>query len=235
MSLSLSIGIIWSFKRTPNLLRKTLLDMSLGLMLGGFILARATHVFYEAPSYYLDNPLEVLMIWKGGFVFYGGAIGGFLGAFFVLKAKGENWAQWADWLAPVGAFSYGVGRMGCFFAGCCYGQVTTLPWSITFPHVLAARHPTQLYATFMEWCICGILLSLEKKKSFLSTPGRVFFTWITLHSIARFFMESLRDDFRGPDLLGLSVSQIISGFLWIVGLWGVVWYRGSIKKAPIKQ
>ena len=223
ISLSFSIGMLWSFKKSAlkGLSRKTLLDMSLGLMVGGLAGARMLHVLYEAPSYYLENPLQILMIWNGGFVFYGGAVGGFLGALVLLKIKGESEALWADFLAPIGAFCYGLGRVGCFLAGCCYGQISSLPWAVSFPGLTGARHPTQLYATVLEWGICGLLLFLERKKSFVGVPGRLFFTWVLLHSMVRLFMEALRDDFRGPLLLGWSLSQVISGCLLLVGLWGL--------------
>ena len=223
VSLSFSIAIMWALKRSANknLSRNTVLDMTLGIMFGSLLGARGFHVFYEQPNNYLEDPLRVLMIWQGGFVFYGGAIGGFLGGLTVLKIKKEKWRPWADLIAPIGAFSYGLGRMACFLNGCCYGQVCHLPWAVRFPGIGGTRHPTQLYATFLEWGIGMLLLSLEKKKSFSQTQGRLFFTWITLHSIARIFMESLRDDFRGNPILGFSVSTFISIFLFILGLWGL--------------
>ena len=222
MSLSFCITIFWVVKRTQNrnLSRYTILDLCLGVMLGSLIGARLFHILYEQPHEYLENPLRIIKVWQGGFVFYGGAIGGFLGGLFVLKIKREKWRLWADLITPIGAFGYGLGRLACFLNGCCYGRICHLPWAVNFPNIQGERHPTQLYATCLEWGIGFLLLFLEKKKNFSQKPGQLFFTWMILHSMARIFMEFFRDDFRGTTPFGLSISTLISLLLLAMGLWG---------------
>ena len=170
------MAILWAIKRArnKNLSRYTTLDISLGIMFGALLGARLFHVFYEQPSDYLADPLRIFMIWQGGFVFYGGAIGGFLGGFIVLKIKGERWRMWADFVAPIGAFGYGLGRMACFLNGCCHGKVCALPWAVRFPGIEGGRHPTQLYAAFLEWGICLFLLLLEKRKGLKECVNEIF-------------------------------------------------------------
>ena len=173
-----------------SLSRRILLDLSLVIMLGSFIGARTLHVLYEGLDYYLENPFQILMVWEGGFVFYGGAIGGLLGSAVFLRIRREDWRPWADLIAPVGAFGYGLGRLACFLNGCCYGKVCTFPWAVNFPHLWESRHPTQLYATFLEWGICLTLLFLERKKVFFKG------TW-------RFISHLGCTSFFGPNIYGV--------------------------------
>ena len=76
ISLAFSIAVIWAYKKSKKLKYKTsfALDLSLVIMVSGFIGGRAFHVFYEEPTYYLNHPENILKFWQGGFVFYGGLL-----------------------------------------------------------------------------------------------------------------------------------------------------------------
>ncbi len=220
-----------------------MLDVCLVIMICGLIGARALHVFYEEWGHYKSAPLEIFKIWQGGFVYYGGFLGALLGAAILLRIKKEPFLKWADFFAPVIAFGYALGRIGCFLNGCCFGQACvgdtcSLPWMIefTYPGLPSGfRHPTQLYAVFTETLALVILLVLEKRRvatragggspkvsrannsrDWLTQPGTIFFAWLTLHSLGRLLMEHYREDYRGPELMGMSLSEALSYALILV-------------------
>ncbi len=122
-----------------------------------------------------------------------------------------------DVFAPGIALGHVVGRMGCFFAGCCWGRETDVPWAITFTDPYAAAnvgtplnvplHPTQLYEAGAEGLILLLLLSTEKKGT--RYPGRTFWLYMLLYAISRFIIEFYRNDPRGAVLM-FSTSQFIS-------------------------
>ena len=118
----------------------TALNISLILMIVGFVGARLFHVFYEEWPLYSTQPERIFYVWLGGFVFLGGAIPAVLAASLYLKLQKLEFAPWADFFAPLGALGYGFGRLSCFLSGCCYGKICELPWSVN------GRHPTQIYA-----------------------------------------------------------------------------------------
>ncbi|MGZ3770167.1 MAG: prolipoprotein diacylglyceryl transferase [Bdellovibrio sp.] len=212
ISLSICLGLIWVTRRASrfHLSTKITLDLSLIIMIGGFIGGRLFHVFYEDFSYYRENPLDVFKIWNGGFVFYGGAfVAGFFSVLYLFYRDRKNLKKYLDLFAPVLSFTYILGRIACFFAGCCYGKYCDLPWSV------AGRHPTQAYAVFWEAGVLLILLGVEKtppskrQNNSLKKSGSIFFLWMVLHGFGRLLMESFRDDFRGPSYW-LSISSWIS-------------------------
>ena len=216
ISLTYCFSIFWVLKRAQKFEYNTklALDICLTIMIGGFIGARALHILYEEPSYYLENPLDIFKVWQGGFVFYGGAIAAFFSTAFLIKKRGENLFQWLDLFAPIAAGGYAMGRLACFFNGCCYGKACQLPWAVQFPpslhsHETILRHPTQLYAFSWEIILLILLLLLEKRKT-LKTPGHLFLTWTSLHSIGRLIMETFRDDNRGHFILNQSISTWLS-------------------------
>ena len=135
ISFAYSLGILWVVHRsqTSNLDRNLTLDLCFVIMISGFVGARLFHVFYESPEVYLNHPTWIIKVWYGGFVFYGGALTAFVASLLYLRLKKQPLAPWADLFAPVGAAGYAVGRLGCFFNGCCYGKICTLPWGFRFP------------------------------------------------------------------------------------------------------
>lgn len=231
VSLGLCIALFWVVRRSEELYfsRETTLDISLILMVVGLLGARLFHVFYENPSYYFEDPLRVFEIWNGGFVFYGGAIPATIaGIYWAAKKNQGLFHGYLDLFAPVASFTYIIGRIACFLAGCCYGKHCDLPWAID------GRHPTQLYAVLWEIGTLAILLYCERippnkrRPAFLGKSGCIFYLWMVLHGLGRFFLEFLRDDDRGPQF-GLSVSGWISLFIFSLGIYFVV------RKSPRHQ
>ena len=213
------LALIWVVRRANRYGadRTLTLDVALTIMLGGFVGARLFHIMYEEPSYYMENPVEMLKFWNGGFVFYGGAIGAFFSSLVLLKIKGQDWRPWADFYAPVCAFGYGLGRFACLLNGCCYGSHCELPWG------LSGRHPTPVYASLWEFGVLGLLLALESRRDRLPLkglrqPGAMFLLWIGLHGVGRITMEIFRADDRGAQPLDLSISTWISIALVLTSL-----------------
>jgi phosphatidylglycerol:prolipoprotein diacylglycerol transferase len=150
-------------------------------------------------------------------VFYGGLIAAVVVALWYLwRHKMPMWTV-TDVFAPGIALGHVIGRMGCLFAGCCFGRETTVPWAITFHSEFAAQnvgtplgvplHPTQLYEAGAELLILGLLLAFERKGR--PYPGRTFWSYMLLYGISRFIVEIYRGDPRG--MVGpLSTSQFVS-------------------------
>ncbi len=215
------IGIQYFFSRLKRFPLKSSIgaDFLLVLLIFGIIGARLFYVLYQEPDFYFNSPKEILHVWNGGFVFYGGLISAFIFGGLFLKLKKQNIKLWLDVSAPVAAFSYGLGRLACLFNGCCYGDITTHAWGIKLPHLPGLRHPTQLYAVFYELIVWIVLLVLERKVNFFkSNIGSLFFSWLILHGLGRIIMEYFRADPRGDLIFNLSVSTMISLVLIILGI-----------------
>ncbi len=193
------------------------LNLALILMIGGFVGGRLFHVFYELPQYYAEDWTRVFKFWEGGFVFFGGFIIALAASWIYVWKMKLSFLEWANFYAPVGALGYGLGRISCFLAGCCYGGSCAAPWAVTFPWDAnqIARHPVQLYAVFWELIVFLILIWLEKKNQL---KNRIFFLWLIGHSLGRMMMEHYREDFRGNLIWNLSISTWISLILLAIGI-----------------
>jgi phosphatidylglycerol:prolipoprotein diacylglycerol transferase len=207
ISLVMSALVLLGYRKALIESQNPVLVMNLALliMIFGFFGARLLHVVYEAPQIYFERPLLIFQFWLGGYVFYGGALSAFMACWIYLKWKRENWKEWADFLTPLIALGTGWGRLGCFFAGCCFGSVCTYPWAVQFQDSFL-RHPTQLYQLGLETLFAVLTYQLSKVPEFKRNPGRLFLTYLLLHGLGRAFVETFRDDFRGALILGMGLS-----------------------------
>lgn len=187
-------------------------DLFFVILISSLVGARLLYIAQNLPLF-LDHPLEMLKIWKGGLVFYGGFIGALVAAVLFIRINRLPLWPTADLLAPSIALGHGVGRMGCFFAGCCHGRACDLPWAVTFTHPQALApldiplHPTQLYAVTANLLIAAFLLVLDRKPGF---AGRIFWIYVCLYGITRSIIEVFRGDERGAFVMDiLSPSQTI--------------------------
>lgn len=152
------------------------------------------------------------VFWEGGFVFYGGFILAFLGCWLFLWIRKLSFRKWSDFYAPVLALGYGLGRISCFLAGCCYGRACLAPWAVAFPWdpLQIHRHPVQIYSVLWELASFALLILLEKRNLPARHPGRLFGIWLFIHALGRLMMEYYREDFRGDLILGLTISTWVS-------------------------
>lgn len=139
-----------------------------------------------------------------------------------MQDKKISFADYVDLMVPSVALAQGFGRIGCFLAGCCYGRVTEGPFGIVFTNSGFAPNgvrllPTQLIMAAGNFVLAGILIWYARKSR---VRGRVASLYLILYSIGRFFVEFLRNDYRGSVGM-LSTSQFIGIF---VALTGVVFY-----------
>ena len=185
--------------------------------------ARAYYVIFEF-NQYKDNLIEVFNIRQGGLAIHGGIIFGMIAAFIYTRYKRENLLEFADVAAPSIIIAQAMGRWGNFFNSEAHGGPVTQGFISKFPHFIQQGmlidgvyyHPTFLYESIWNVMVCLVLIYLLRKTF---KRGTVFFTYIGLYSIGRFFIEGLRTDSL---MFGsIRVAQLISltGIaLWIIFL-----------------
>ncbi len=221
------LGIIVGTWLTGRELSRKGLDpaLALGLLFFvvplGFVGARAYHVLTE-PDRYFDGPLAAFFrVWLGGFGIYGAVAGGFLGLVLFGLYRGVSPLVLADAAAPGLILAQAIGRWGNYFNQELFGRPSDLPWAIyiapqnrlvEFADV-TSFHPTFLYESIWNLLVCVVLLWIARRFAGWLRDGDVFLLYLSLYSVGRFFVETLRVDesfLIGDSLRG---NLIVSGVL----------------------
>jgi len=232
-------------------------DLAFWILVAALVGSRVYFIFVNWEDYFgpgralVTTPFgripRLLAVWEGGLVFYGGFIGAALTAWWYMRRHGMAFLPHADTLIPSVAFGHFLGRLGCFAAGCCWGEVAHghLPWATRFPpgslayqtfatrahpeEVLAPDrlttlplHPVQLYESFGELAIfLALVLLIRPRKRF---HGQVLASWLLLYAVLRTVVEVFRGDVERGVVAGLGVGQWTSLVIFAVG--AAIWARG---------
>lgn len=170
-------------------------DFAVYALLGGIIGARIYFILFSEPAYFLQNPWEILAVWRGGIGVIGSLFGAALVGLWYSWMKGISFWKLGDTLAPGIALGQTVGQFACLFNGDSYGRPTDLPWAITYtdPRSLAPLniplHPIEIYE--MVAYFLAFLLVWKTRKSY-KTSGFAFLTYLAGYGIARFLVEFFR-------------------------------------------
>ncbi|MDE7310587.1 MAG: prolipoprotein diacylglyceryl transferase [Eubacterium sp.] len=186
-------------------------------ILGAVVGTRLLYYIVSIPQILADP--SILWNFKNGYVVYGGIIFGVLFGYIYCKKKKVSFLQYFDLVMPSVSLAQGFGRIGCFFAGCCYGQQTDSWFHIIYTHSdFAPNHvplvPTQLLSSAGNFIIAGILFWYSSNTKKDGTVGAMY---MILYSIGRFVIEIFRNDFRG-EWGGWSTSQLISAAVLVFGI-----------------
>jgi hypothetical protein len=143
-----------------NISGEKIADVTLWLMVGAILGARAVYVTTYWKDEFASQPFrEIFMIQHGGLVYYGGLIGATIAGIIYIRWKKLPLWKTADVLAPSIALGSVFGRIGCLLNGCCYGRACSLPWAIRFPADNSGTprrrtpvHPTEIYDALLNFC-----------------------------------------------------------------------------------
>lgn len=175
-------------------------------------------------DYYLNDLSRLFSIefLRAGGVFYGGLLGAIAGCYIFSRTNPSvSFLRFSDIAAPAIPLGQAIGRIGCFSAGCCWGNHSELPWAVTFSNTYAHAligvplheplHPVQLYES-ISWLFLYLILWAALRKKIFPVPGQLLCVYLVSFGIIRFILEFFRGDLeRGIYLNGMiSTSQSIS-------------------------
>jgi phosphatidylglycerol:prolipoprotein diacylglycerol transferase len=207
-------------------------DFALYALIAGVIGARLYYVLFSQPDYFLQNPWEILAIWRGGMGIIGSLIGGFLIGLWYCHKKQLSFWRLGDILAPGIALGQTIGQFACLLNGDSYGRPADLPWAITYtdPRSLAPLniplHPIEIYEMIAYLWVFGILWWVRSRTI---VQGYVFASYLAAYGVARFIVEFFRGD---PAVFawGIPAAQVFSGIMLLTAVF--LFIRLDIREIP---
>jgi len=196
-----------------KLTKDDIADYLFYLIIGIIVGARLFFILYNF-SYFINNPLEIIAVWKGGLIFLGGFIGAILAGTLFLKKKKIPFYQLADITIIPLALALALGRIANFINGELVGTITKVPWAVKFPLYEGFRHPVQLYNSIALFGIFTILWKLKDKQL---KKGTLFWLFLTLYSLERFILGFFKAADEKGLILALTIEQLTYIVTFIIG------------------
>lgn len=234
VALAVVVALIISMKyaeKYKKIDEDTFLNIAIWTIIGGIIGARIFWVL-SSPwlSDYLKHPLSILAVWQGGLSFLGMVFGGMIFLLITVKHYKISFLKFLD-IGSLGvSIGYGIGKLGCFFNGCCHGVEVVSWWPKAFPFTLVFNnpqsecellmkplYPAQLMNSLSGWLTFIVLLWLVKKNK-VRYDGHLFFYFAMIFSPMEFFIDYIR--YIPTSLAGLTPNQwgaiimVIIGFIY---------------------
>lgn len=207
VSFLIGLYLIWkqfSEKETDTIFFSTVLWVILG--------GRFGYVLFYNLSYFIENPLEIFMPWKGGMSFHGGAIWVILAWYIASKKINKPFLEVADklvWIVPVGLF---FGRIGNFINGELLG-VPWYDWFLSRTIDGLTYFPTPLLEALLEWIVLFVVLLWRKKN--IDYPGQVWVWFLGGYGLMRFFAEF----FRTPDV---QIGYVVGNWMTLGHIFSII-------------
>ena len=196
-------------KRPGYSLSQKLLDdfipwATLGIIAGG----RLGHVLFYGGSYYLENPLEIFMIWRPGMSFHGGLLGVAAVLWWYTKKHQLKLFDLSDVIVVGVPLGLCFGRLANFINAELVGRVTDSPWGMVFPGAgPLPRYPSQLFEAALEGVLLWFLMMFFAYRPQAQRPsGFLSGVFLIAYGIARFVCEY----FREPELYYGSMADYIT-------------------------
>jgi phosphatidylglycerol:prolipoprotein diacylglycerol transferase len=222
------------------------LDLAMIGIAAGILGARIYYVIF-AWDYYKDDLLSIFNIRQGGLAIYGGIIGACIAVVIYSRKKKQNFSLLMDTASMSIVFGQIMGRWGNFFNREAFGDYTNNLFAMQLPvsavraneitqkmwdHVVTVNgveyiqvHPTFLYESLWNVGVLLFLFWFRKRKKF---NGEVFLMYLIGYGLGRIWIEGLRTDQLLLPVVGLPVSQLLSGCLVVGCTILVVWKRKKI-------
>jgi len=229
LAIAFLVGIQLFLKRGAErgLPEDKLSTLSLLLLVLAIVGGRGLYVLTHWSDYGRDLG-GVFRIWEGGLMLYGGYFLAITGGILYVRRAGLSVWRVGDAAAPSMALGIGIGRLGCFLNGCCFGLPSHLPWAIRFPpgsysnfvFPNEALQPSQLYLAGAGVALFVLLLRWDRLPRF---DGCLFWTYIALDAVLRFVIDFTRY-YDSTSYLGkigpfpFNVNQVFSAVLVMAAL-----------------
>jgi len=215
ITIAILFGIFY-FSKYYDIKKEDIFYAAMFAMIGIGIGAKLLYIITILPDLIenfnsLDWKTLIPRLLQGGFVFYGGLIGGVLGIYIYSKSFKISFNDLSNIFIAVIQIFHSIGRIGCLLAGCCYGREYNGFGSITFYNTNLAPTGVPLFPIQIVESICNLIIFIIVLLTYKKFKGtyKTIALYSVLYSVVRFSLEFFRGDaVRG--IIVLSTSQGVS-------------------------
>ena len=221
-TLAIITVVFLAYREAQKKDRKEVLILSAYCFISGMLLSRLFYVLFFKDLGWFEGLIYLIDPTRSGLTSYGAFAGAIFGALiFYTRRRPKARRMWRilDCFSPGVVLGIAVGRLGCHFAGCCYGLPTDASWGIYYKDAL--RHPTQAYDMLNGLVVFLLNRGFRRTITKKLFPGALLLLTLATYSLLRIAVESYR---VGPRIGALTYNQL--GYLLLMfGCLAVFYYR----------
>jgi len=231
VSLGIAAAVLWTYfsAKKHQLSGEAVLDMAIGVIFFGFVVARVFYVLFYNPQYFWAHPFDVFKIWQGGASSLGGFIGAGLAFWVYAKMRKLRWKDmlaYFDVIAPGFWLGWGIGRLGCFMIHDHVGRLTNFFLAINYP--TGARFDLGLLESILGFLLFVFSVLLFKKLT-VKKPGLLAGTAVAIYAAVRFGLDFLRaSDLQSSDIRYFYLTPAQWGMLAILAGLTFKFFRNKV-------
>ncbi len=208
--------------------RDQLMHIMIFSLIVGLVGSRITYIL-QYPNEGFDSWYDYIAIWEGGLSLLGAVIPLIITLPLYLRYQKIPIMPLLDLTGIYGALLQAIARLGCFFAGCCNGCITTVPWAIIYTHpdsravpMRVPIHPTQIYSSLILLIIFVFMYFIGHR--WFKKPGQLFSCYLVLSSAERFFNDFFRAEHYQEPLWRniITQNQLLALAIFGVGCIGLI-------------
>lgn len=196
------LGYFWVYFCVKYLIRKNLSSLKFEIvhnyLFYGFLIllfsGKLFYILFYNLNYYINNPVEIFALWKGGMSFHGALVGSAIWTWFYARKKSLDFFQLTDPVCTGIPLVLFFGRLANFINGELAGRVTDISWAVIFPKLYDSqpRHPSQVYEAILEGLLLFTILWLSKG-NLNRKVGYQSIIFLAGYGVARFIAEFFRN------------------------------------------
>lgn len=221
----IALSLFLEEAKRQGYVKDAIVDLGMITVVSGIVGARLLYIGLNF-SFFMEHPEEIIMLHHGGLAILGGIVFGVLAVYVFCRKKKLSFLKIADLLVPFVAFAQAIGRIGCFFNGCCYGIPSR--YGFYFPVHDAVLVPSQLISSFLLLVLYVVLRATQRRAH---SAGSVFARYIIFYSVLRFFVEFIRGDSLKP-FFGFTIFQLFCIVFFMMGSLFAVRLKWKNKPLP---
>jgi phosphatidylglycerol:prolipoprotein diacylglycerol transferase len=213
------------------------------LLFGVIVGGRLGYMLFYDFANFIENPLILFQIWKGGMASHGGFIGCVVAMILFARSRKVSFWTVADIVVISATPGIFFGRLANFINGELWGKVSDVSWAMIFPNSapnvalenISARHPSQLYEAFAEGLLIFVILQWRFWKGKLPA-GRLSGEFLVIYAIMRIVCEIFREPDVGVSLLlGLSRGTFYSLLTFVIGVVIIIYSKKNTSQIENKS
>ncbi|MBI4433692.1 prolipoprotein diacylglyceryl transferase [Candidatus Uhrbacteria bacterium] len=218
VAVGIVVAVMIAVRRAPRvgIAPQVVQDVSVGILIAGFVGARLGHVLWYEPAFYFAAPIEIVKFWNGGLSSFGGFLAATIAGILLVRRRGISLLRFSDCIVRALPFGFLIGRLGCHVTRMHPGPMGSGIFFFPFPDGLM-RLDLGLLESLLWMLIAAPAMLVDRRDAH---PGRTSALVVGSYAVGRFVL----DFWRAEDMRYAGLTPAQYGCVALLGIAVALWW-----------